>query len=168
MSYASAATRSSSKLLARLGAVAAAILLPALPSCALLVNGMTQTVQVTSTPAGAAVFVDGEPHGTTPVAIELRRDRTSVVVVRLGSQERSTLVTGRANGSLIALDAAPAAVLAAGTVATCTSAGGEWVVQIFCAYLAAGTLIATAPVLIDGGTGAWNELSPAEIDVVFD
>lgn len=152
--------------IARLGAIAAALLLPALSSCALLVNGMTQTVPVTSTPSGAAVFVDGEHRGVTPVDLELRRDSTSIVVVRLGSQERSTIVTGRANGTLIALGAAPAALLAAGSVATCTSS--EHNSEIFCLYLAGGTALAAVPVLIDGATGAWNELAPAAIDVTFD
>ena len=158
---------SPSLLLVRLVRVAGALLLPALSSCALLVNGMTQTVPVTSTPSGAAVFVDGEPRGFTPVDLELRRDGTSVVVVRLGSQERSTIVTGRPNGTLIALGAAPAGLLAAGSVATC-STSTDLIGDLICIYMSGGTLLAVAPVLIDGATGAWNELAPATIDVAFD
>jgi hypothetical protein len=166
MSDLSPTNRSPSHLLARLGAFAAASILPVLSSCALLVNGLTQTVPVTSTPSGAAVFVDGEPRGLTPVDLELRRDSTSVVVVRLGSQERSTIVTGRPNGTLIALTAAPAGLLAVGSVATCTSSQHNS--DIFCPFMVGGTLLSAAPVLIDGATGAWNELAPAAIDIVFD
>jgi hypothetical protein len=153
-------------ILTRSRAIAAALLIPVLSSCALLFNGTTQTVPVTSTPSGAAVFVDGEHRGTTPIDLELRRDGTSTVLVQWGSQERTTIVTGRANGTLIALSAAPAGVLAAGTVATCSSSQHNS--EIFCVYLVGGTLLAAAPLLIDGATGAWNELSPAAIDVTFD
>jgi hypothetical protein len=148
------------------GAVAAALLLPALSSCALLVNGLTQTVPVTSTPAGAVVFVDGVHRGVTPIDLELRRDSTTVVTVRLGAQEQSTIVTGRANGTLIAVGAAPAALLAAGSVATCTSRDHNS--EIFCVFMVGGTLLSAAPVLVDGATGAWNELSPAAIDIEFE
>jgi hypothetical protein len=153
-------------LLVRMRGIAAALLLPVLSSCALLVNGTTQTVPVTSTPIGAAVFVDGEHRGITPLDLELRRDSTSVVMVRLGSQERTTIVTGRANGTLIALAAAPATILGVGTVTTCTS--GAHNSDIFCVVLAGGTILAAAPLVVDGATGAWNELSPAAITIDFE
>ena len=36
-------------------------------------NGRAQLVQVRSTPPGAAVFLDGEPAGVTPLEVEVRR-----------------------------------------------------------------------------------------------
>jgi hypothetical protein len=166
MSSPSPTTPSVPNLLARLVAVSAALLMPALSSCALLVNGLTQTVPVTSTPSGATVFVDGEPRGVTPIDLELRRDSTSVIVVRLGAQERSTMVTPRPNGTLIAIGAAPAGLAGVGAIATCTSSDHNS--DIFCPFMVLGALLAATPVVADGATGAWNELSPAAIDVTFD
>ena len=63
----------------RAGALAAAVLATA--NCATLyVNGTTQRIEVTSTPPGAEVFLDGEPVGTTPAEVVVsRRNRDRVI-----------------------------------------------------------------------------------------
>lgn len=44
-----------------------------LSSCASIIHGPNQTVDLTSQPLGATVTIDGKQYGTTPKAIELRR-----------------------------------------------------------------------------------------------
>lgn len=46
-----------------------------LASCGTIVNGSKQSVYVNSTPAGAAVMVDGEQRGVTPCELQLERGK---------------------------------------------------------------------------------------------
>ena len=56
-----------------------------LSSCATLINGKTQEVQIISQPPGANVIVDGVDRGQTPVSLDLaRKDRHSVSVSMYG------------------------------------------------------------------------------------
>jgi hypothetical protein len=40
--------------------------------------------------------------------------------------------------------------------------------QVFCPFLAIGTLLVPSPLIVDAATGAWYEFSPNEIVVTFD
>ena len=44
-----------------------------LSSCASIIHGSTQTVDITSQPVGASITIDGKDYGQTPKTIELRR-----------------------------------------------------------------------------------------------
>ena len=58
-----------------------------LTSCATLFSPQPQAVPVNSQPAGAEVFVNGEPMGHTPVTLNLDARQTYEVSLRLGSEE---------------------------------------------------------------------------------
>src|SRR5512144_2446453 len=49
-------------------------------SCAGMINGREQSVPVTSTPAGAAVFVNGVRYGETPLRLFLARKHKGPVI----------------------------------------------------------------------------------------
>jgi hypothetical protein len=51
-----------------------------LANCATLARSRTQRIPVTSTPAGAAVVVDGQPIGVTPILISLSRRQKDPVI----------------------------------------------------------------------------------------
>ena len=64
--------------------------------CATMVNGVHQTVSVTSTPSGASVKLDGQPTGrVTPAAIEVRRGKSHVVTAELAGYEAGQTCIGR-------------------------------------------------------------------------
>jgi hypothetical protein len=44
-------------------------------SCATIINGKTQTIDVTSKPSGAVVEVDGLPAGVTPLKLKVPRNK---------------------------------------------------------------------------------------------
>ena len=48
--------------------------------CALMANSTTQSIDVTSTPPGAQVLIDGRAVGETPLRVELPRRRRSPVL----------------------------------------------------------------------------------------
>ena len=48
--------------------------------CALMANSTTQSIDVTSTPPGAQVLIDGRAVGETPLRVELQRRRRSPVL----------------------------------------------------------------------------------------
>ena len=52
-------------------------------NCATIIRGTTQTVPFNSHPAGARVVVNGMDMGMTPVALELKRNRTHQIVLAL-------------------------------------------------------------------------------------
>jgi hypothetical protein len=151
-----------------------AVLVPLLASCALMVNGTTQTVPVQSTPEGAEVFVDGELRGVTPMELVLRRGETVSVIVRLGGEQRDVVLTSRVDGGLVAVAAAPGVLAGAATIGACgRSAHGSpdmWSSisrGLACQAGILATLAALAPLAIDAGTGAWYHYDMAEIVVSF-
>ncbi len=53
--------------------VLAIILIGCLSGCASIIHGTKQTVDFTSQPTGAHIFIDGTDHGVTPQSISLKR-----------------------------------------------------------------------------------------------
>ncbi len=152
--------------------IATSLLAPLLAGCALLVSGTTQTVPVEAHPERAEVFVDGVSQGFTPLELRLARAQEHTITLRVGDQSRTVLLTPRVQGGLLALDAAPPALLAVGTVLWCNPPRGTEVAEsvraIGCTLGALLTVGATAPLLIDAGSGALYELSPGAVVVGFD
>ena len=59
-----------------------------LSSCAAIIHGSTQTVHVTSQPAGAAITVDEKPAGTTPADLKVSRKTSHLVELTLPGYKR--------------------------------------------------------------------------------
>ena len=74
------------KRLPNLAMLAAAAVAAA--NCATVFNHTSQRVEVTSTPPGAAVFVNGRPAGTTPTAVVVSR-REASHRIRVGDSTRT-------------------------------------------------------------------------------
>lgn len=65
------------------------------------------TVSVSSTPAGATVWIDGEERGTTPCSVTVAPGGTRVTLVHAGYQAKTTSLDSRASKTLaVALEAA--------------------------------------------------------------
>ncbi|NQV26241.1 MAG: PEGA domain-containing protein [Rhodopirellula sp.] len=74
----------------------------ALPGCATVIHGKTQTVEITSAPHGADVLVDGQPRGTTPLKTELRRGEPHVVTIaKQGYLDETVMTTTKLNATPI-------------------------------------------------------------------
>jgi hypothetical protein len=59
-----------------------ATLLALLSGCAMVTNGLRQSVEIASVPAGATVLIDGEQAGVTPLTVNLARAHTHRVELR--------------------------------------------------------------------------------------
>jgi hypothetical protein len=59
-----------------------ATLIALLPGCAMVTNGLHQSVEIASVPAGATVLIDGEQAGQTPLTVSLPRAHTHRVELR--------------------------------------------------------------------------------------
>lgn len=143
------------------------VMLLALSSCAVMFNGTTQTVPVTSLPDRAEVFVDGVSAGFTPLDLELARNRAYEIDVRLGSQIRSFSLRSDVQGAIVGLDLVPVGV--AGGIglflAALSSAlpGPDNTVPVIVAMVG----VSLVPIGVDFGTGAIYRLDPGEIVAVF-
>lgn len=61
--------------------------------CGTIINGFHQDLAITSSPSGASVSIDGEPRGTTPIVVSVRRGDTHVVTVeQLGHYPMEAIV----------------------------------------------------------------------------
>ncbi len=107
-----------------------------LSSCATVIRGSHEKLQVISTPAGANVNLSTGETGVTPVTFtKLRRDSLQVTVSKPGYIPQTVAVESRASGSGVAATA--------GNVAL----GGP------------------IGMAVDAGTGAWNSLYPNPVSV---
>ena len=74
-----------------------------LHSCATILSGTKQRVEVTTEPAGAKVFVDGMERGLTPCVIDVKRSSKVIYTFRKeGYDDGSVLDIGAFNGVVIA------------------------------------------------------------------
>jgi hypothetical protein len=144
------------------------VMLLALSSCAVMFNGATQTVPVTSLPERAEVFVDGTSAGFTPVELELARNRAYEIEVRLGSQTRSFSLRSDVQGAMVGLDLVPVAaggsLLLFGSLLNAILGPGSGSAAPAIALVGASLV----PIGVDFGTGAIYRLHPGEIVAVFD
>ncbi|HEY3220250.1 MAG TPA: PEGA domain-containing protein [Gemmatimonadales bacterium] len=76
--------------------VSLGVLVPAFAAaCATIMHGTSQGVSINSQPTGAAVSVDGNAVGTTPVAANLKRKSSHKIVVTMSGYQPYELVTTR-------------------------------------------------------------------------
>jgi len=143
-----------------------------LSGCAVLVGGSTQAIPIDARPGPAEVFVDGASQGFTPLELRLARGREHTITIRSGTQSRTVVLTPRVQGGMLALDAAPPVLLAVGTIVWCNPPSDVQVPEVArslgCTLGALLTIGATAPLLVDAGTGALYELSPGAVIATFD
>jgi hypothetical protein len=146
-------------------AILASVLLAA--GCAGLINGSKQWVPVTSTPRGAAVFVNGVREGATPLELYLQRDHKAPVI-RIESPGYDPVeirVTKRASGlpllGNIMFGLGPA-LFPAGRYYVAHD--GEGALGVWLLWAAAFGAVFTA---IDTASGSVNEFDPKEIVVTL-
>lgn len=67
--------------------------------CATVVHGSHQTIGISSNPAGAGVYINGEFKGETPLKVELPRKQDHMIkVVKEGYDPASATLTSKASG----------------------------------------------------------------------
>ena len=59
------------------------LLLMLFTGCATVISGTTQTINFESSPSGAAIFLDGERIGVTPLEMELKKNKYKSIRVEL-------------------------------------------------------------------------------------
>lgn len=72
--------------------IAAAILIS---GCGTLKHGTTQTLDISSSPLGAEVTVDGTEYGVTPVSVELKRGDNHTISVSMVGYENFQIVVDK-------------------------------------------------------------------------
>ena len=89
-----------SSRLSGLSLLAIASCVMALPGCATIANGTSQTVEIRSAPHGANVLVDGRNVGTTPLKADMKRGQPHVVEIeKPGYLTETVLTTTRMNSA---------------------------------------------------------------------
>lgn len=86
-------------MLAALGSLAIA-----LPGCATIFSGTSQSVEVRSAPDGANVVVDGRAVGITPLKTELKRGTPHTIEVNKDGYLKETVVATTKTNSVTALN----------------------------------------------------------------
>jgi hypothetical protein len=139
-------------------------------SCALSVQGPTQSIPFDSNPQGAEIYLDGELLGVTPITLELSRGSGYTLLVRLGDQEREVIITNAIDGGALVLDVIPFAAAVILVVASpCGSEG--WTDLCTTAQtivIGAGAVASGIPLVIDVASGAAYDLLPREVMIDFD
>ncbi len=76
-----------------------ALLAAGLWGCATIMQGTSQKINLSSTPSGAAIFVDGQELGRTPMVAELKRKNNHTVRLELvGYHPYETILTRDISG----------------------------------------------------------------------
>jgi len=71
-------------------------------ACATIIHGSSQEVGLSSQPTGAAVTVDGQPAGKTPVVAKLsRKDNHAVTITLAGYQPFAITTTRKVSGWVV-------------------------------------------------------------------
>lgn len=73
-----------------------------LSSCASAINGTTQTIPVSSYPAGASVTLDGRPAGVTPTNIVVKRGKSHMVGLSKVGYQSQTIRLSRVMSPVVA------------------------------------------------------------------
>lgn len=146
-----------------------------LSGCALIFSPQPQAVPVSSQPAGAEVFVNGESVGITPLTLTLDSNQNYEVVLRLAGEERTVLLKSEVDDLYVALDIVPGLGLGVASLAMGSSCepGGfldmcELSATVGLIGLGVGVATAGVATAVDAATGAWTYLTPGEIIVTFD
>jgi hypothetical protein len=71
---------------------------------ATLFHGTTQTINVDSDPSGASVYVDGNLMGTTPVALNLKKNKYSTITIKKECYKPANIVLQKNFDSVAILD----------------------------------------------------------------
>ena len=61
----------------------AVFVLLVIAGCATIMHGTGQDIGISSKPTGAQVFVDNQPKGTTPVAVDMKRKDKHIVRIEM-------------------------------------------------------------------------------------
>ena len=73
--------------------------------CGTLFIPSTKDVTIQSNPIEADVIIDGVPHGTTPVTVELDNKKSHTIVIsKQGYDSVSCVLTAKVKGSIVVLD----------------------------------------------------------------
>ncbi|MXY07896.1 MAG: PEGA domain-containing protein [Rhodothermaceae bacterium] len=76
-----------------------------LVGCGTLFIPSTKDVTINSTPTEANVSINGNPHGTTPVTVELdNKTSHTIVISKEGYDTVSCVLNAKVKGSIIVLD----------------------------------------------------------------
>lgn len=136
-------------------------------SCAGMINGSEQRVPVTSTPMGAAVFVNGVRHGVTPLGLYLgRREKGPVIRIESPGYDPVEIRVGKKVSGLpllgnVAFGVAPGLLPAA---RHSLAHDGEGFFPIWLLWAAAFGATFT---VFDAVTGSINEFEPKELAVTL-
>ena len=145
-----------------------------LSGCATLFSSQPQAVPVSSQPAGAEVFVNGELMGRTPVTLTLDARQGYEVTLRLGGEEKIVILKSEVDNLYVALDVLPAVGLGGASLAFVASCSGNEMGCLGFEFiglavgLGGGLLTTAVATVTDATTGAWYFLTPDEVIVVFD
>lgn len=144
-----------------------------LSGCAALFSPQPQSVPISSQPAGAEVFVNGEPMGRTPVTLSLDARQRYEVSLRLGGEERTVTLTSEIDSLYVALDVLPGLALGGASLVFVASCGGNEMgclgLELFgLAGLGVGVASTAVATVTDATTGAWYYLTPGEVIVNFE
>lgn len=61
-------------------------------SCATIMDGDSQTVTFNSNPSGAEIFLDGKRLGTTPLTVQIKRERNKMFVAKKEGHDEQQMV----------------------------------------------------------------------------
>lgn len=73
-----------------------------LGGCSTIVNGTTQSISISSDPAGAEVQVDGNPVGVTPLSTELKRKHNHLVTISLNGYKSQQITINKVMSGAVA------------------------------------------------------------------
>ncbi len=71
---------------------------------ATLFHGTTQTITVDSDPSGARVYVDGRLMGSTPVVLNLKKNKYSTITIKKECYKPATIVLQKSYDPVALLD----------------------------------------------------------------
>ena len=139
------------------------MMMSCLGACSTIINGSDQTVEVTTTPAGASVLVDGELIADkTPCSVELRRDKEHTLEISKSGFKtyRVELKPGfepTTLGNLL-----PVFLLGGGSAASSGS------FNFFPVFLLFGGVVSGLSFVVDYATGAAYSLSPDPVAIMME